>query len=97
MSEGLSLQEYVRETLLAIAGGVRDAQTDGDLGELIGRAPLTDLGSFARDLQGNTVTKVDFDVATTVEEKSSGGVGGSPNRLALAAPPLTPPRSPNRG
>lgn len=64
---GVTLKDYVRETLLSIVAGVQEAQQTSAAGPLIGRAPLGGLAKFSSDLQGNAVTYVDFDVATTVE------------------------------
>ena len=67
MTSGMSLKDYVKETLLSITAGVMEAQQASAAGPLIGRAPLDGINKFSRDQQGNTVTHVDFDVATTVE------------------------------
>ena len=83
MTDGISLQAYVRDTLLAIVAGIQEAQAHNPHGALVGRAPLQGLDAFARDLQGNSITKVDFDVATTVEARESGGVGGSVKVIAF--------------
>jgi len=83
MTEGISLKDYVKETLLSITAAVMEAQQASAAGPLIGRAPLDGLQKFSRDLQGNTVTHVDFDVATTVEESQSGGASGSIKVVAI--------------
>lgn len=83
MSESVSLKEYVKETLLSITSAVQEAQQESRTGSLIGRAPLEPLNKFSRDLQGNTVTHVDFDVATTVEARQTGGVGASVKVVAI--------------
>lgn len=67
----MKLDEYVRETLLAIVRGVAEAQLDQEHGELVGRAG----SSAASDMQGNIITNVSFDLATTSEDKGSVGGG----------------------
>lgn len=83
MTDGITLKEYVKETLLSITEAVIEAQQVSASGSLIGRAPLESLNKFTRDLQGNTVTHVDFDVATTVEASQTGGASGSVKVVAL--------------
>jgi hypothetical protein len=75
---GMNLDDYVRATLLAIMRGVVDAQKDQEVGGHVGRSPAGTQGlSVSNDGHGNTVSMVEFDVATTVEETSGaeGGVG----------------------
>lgn len=84
MADGVNLQDYVRETLRAIAQGVREAQADSEIGGYVGRAPLNRVAPFMDDNQGNTVMAVTFDVATTVEAKVSGGGGASVKVLSIA-------------
>jgi hypothetical protein len=77
-AEGMNLDEYVKETLLAIVGGVLQAQEDERCGPYVGRSPAkTDGLAITKDVHGNVVTLVAFDLATTVEAKSgkSGGIG----------------------
>lgn len=67
----MTLDEYVRETLLAIVRGVAAAQADQEHGEHVGRAANAE----KTDYQGNVVTRVAFDLATTSEDKGSAGGG----------------------
>lgn len=83
MTGGMSLKDYVKETLLSITAGVMEAQQASAAGPLIGRAPLDGLNKFSRDLQGNTVTHVEFDVATTVEMSDENRSSGSVKVVAL--------------
>lgn len=68
----MKLDEYVRETLLAIVRGVVAAQQDEELGQHVGRVANTASGI---DLDGNPVTSVRFDLATTSEDKGTAGGG----------------------
>jgi hypothetical protein len=75
---GMRLDEYVKQTLLAIVGGVLNAQADEICGAFIGRSPNGANGlEIARDGDGNVVSLVSFDLATTIEDKSgkSGAAG----------------------
>ncbi len=67
----MDLEEYVRETLLAIARGVVTAQKDADYGGHVGRVATSE----RTDAQGNAITMVSFDLATTSEERGSVGGG----------------------
>jgi hypothetical protein len=80
MTDGMNLDEYVKETLLAIVRGVVSAQSDATAGQYVGRAPnAPPRGGSAlplgMDWHDNPITLVSFDVATTVSEASSGGGG----------------------
>lgn len=79
MAKGVDLDAYVRETLLAIVGGVLEAQKNEQCGHYVGRAPAggAEHLKIANDLAGNTISLVKFDLATTVEEKSGARGGGS--------------------
>lgn len=84
MTQSVSLQDYVRDTLLAITAGIREAQRHDEYGQLIGRAARMDGNpNLALDKQHNVVTTVAFDVATTVEEATAGKIGGSVKVVAL--------------
>lgn len=83
MTEGVTLREYIRETLVSIAEGIADAQGQGEIGKHIGRAGF--VSGEKRDGQGNTITTVDFDIATTVEARSAGGIGASVKVVALGS------------
>lgn len=84
MTVNVSLKDYVRETLLEISSGIREAQSDPVVGHLIGRsANMTAIEGLGQDVQGNVVSAVAFDVATTVEESTAGKVGGSVKVVAL--------------
>jgi len=73
---GMKLDEYVRETLLAIVGGVLAAQKHETCGAYVGRVPSVQEGlEIGLDVHGNTVSLVKFDLATTVDEKRQGGGG----------------------
>lgn len=65
----VDLRDFVSETLRAIINGIVDAQTDEAVGEFVGRAGVR---ASDRDLDGNTLGSVEFDVATTAEERTSG-------------------------
>lgn len=83
ISSTVSLADYVRDTLSEIIAGVRAAQEQDD-GAMVGRAPYsTDNLNISKDHQGNTVMLVRFDVATTVEDKQTGKVGGSVKVVAI--------------
>ena len=72
---GMNLDDYVRETLLAVLKGVVQAQQDADVGEFVGRSPTgasTHL-NIAKDKDDNTISMVQFDLATTVEDRSERG------------------------
>ena len=71
----MELKDYVRETLLAIVGGVMSAQDDERCGAFIGRAPSSGHEHLvvARDAEANVVSLVKFDLATTNEDKSAQG------------------------
>jgi hypothetical protein len=73
---GMNLDDFVSQTLLAIVGGVLKAQADETCGAHIGRS-VEGASTITVDYQGNVVTLVSFDLATTVEDKSgtSGGAG----------------------
>lgn len=73
MADGISLDDYVKETLLGIVRAVIAAQDDEVCGGFIGRAAHG--GSINRDEARNAVTEVSFDLATSVEDK--GTTGGS--------------------
>lgn len=86
MTNAVTLQEYVRDTLLAVAGGIREAQEHEEFGALIGRAAkMSGNPNVALDSLSNVVTTVEFDVATTVEESSSGKVGGAVKVVAIGS------------
>lgn len=76
MADGMNLDEYVRETLLAIIKGVTGAQNDPECGGYVGRAAYG-VNTLMTDNAENVVTKVQFDVATTVEDRqqTGGGIG----------------------
>lgn len=80
---GVSLKDYVKETLLSIVAGIQEAQQASAAGPMIGRAPLPGLAKFSHDLQGNAVTHVDFDVATTVETGHETRAGETVKVVAL--------------
>ena len=67
----MKLDDYVSETLLAIIRGVVTAQGDVALGANVARAG----GTMPIDRQGNSITMVSFDLATTNEDKGSAGAG----------------------
>jgi hypothetical protein len=74
--EGMRLDEYVAETLVAIVGGVMKAQANTECGAYVGRATAaTSHLEIGHDGAGNTVSLVKFDLATTVDEKRAGGAG----------------------
>jgi len=75
---GMNLDDFVAQTLLAIVGGVLAAQGDEVCGPYIGRSPKDASSlSISKDADGNVVSLVSFDLATTIEDKSgkSGGIG----------------------
>lgn len=77
-AEGMRLDDFVAQTLLAIVGGVLAAQGDEVCGPYVGRSPNATAGlSISKDGDGNVVSLVSFDLATTIEDKSgkSGGIG----------------------
>jgi hypothetical protein len=80
---GVTLKDYVKETLLSIVAGIQEAQQASAAGPMIGRAPLPGLAKFSHDLQGNAVTHVDFDVATTVETGHETRTGETVKVVAL--------------
>ena len=85
MTESVSLSDYIRDTLVGIAQGVREAQQDADCGPLIGRSAVhRDNPRLSTDLQNNVVTTVEFDVATTVENNVAGKIGGSVKVVSIA-------------
>lgn len=84
MTDSVSLKDYIRDTLLDITAGIREAQQHSDYGDLIGRAArMEGHAGLSLDGQNNVVTSVAFDVATTVEESTSGKIGGSVKVIAL--------------
>lgn len=77
MVEGMKLDEYVRETLLAIVSGVMQAQANDECGGYIGRATREQkTGESAVDTSGNAVSIVKFDLATTVDARQGGETKG---------------------
>src|SRR5262245_51389910 len=81
----MKLQEFVKESLLAIVQGVVEAQRE--LPELIG--PEVDKPEDAANPMFETTTghlaqMVKFDVAVTTEDSTSGDAGGQIKILALS-------------
>ncbi|MDR3508452.1 MAG: hypothetical protein P4L64_11190 [Caulobacteraceae bacterium] len=76
-TDGMNLDDYVRETLLALVRGVVNAQADELAGGYIGRSPIKEAPhlNLAKDGDGNIITTVKFDLATTVEAKTERGGG----------------------
>jgi hypothetical protein len=72
----MTLQEFVRDSLLQISEGVADARhkNPGIAPHAIPANKQTDSTLFTLD--ASTAYPVEFDVAVTVNEKSSGGVSG---------------------
>jgi hypothetical protein len=76
-AEGMGLDEYVSQTLRAIIGGILDAQADKLCGPYVGRSPNDAASmSISKDGDGNVVSPVSFDLATTVEGRSGVDGGG---------------------
>lgn len=76
MADGMNLDEYVRETLLAIIKGVTAAQNDPECGGYVGRAAYG-ANTLMTDNSENVLSNVQFDLATTVEDRqqTGGGIG----------------------
>jgi hypothetical protein len=67
----MNVEEYVREALISIVRGVKAAQEDEEVGGMIGRVSRESGGAaISTDSSGNMVTMVNFDLATTVDEKT---------------------------
>lgn len=75
---GISLDRYVSETLLAIVNGVLTAQRDPNAGAYIARAPAGMAQHLSHDADGNTISLVKFDLATTHDSKMGGGIAVVP-------------------
>jgi hypothetical protein len=77
----MEIKEFVKETLVQIIEGVKDAQkqigTDSDNGEIIPVLSRHRAGDNLISYSGNVVHNVHFDVAVTVAEGSEtkGGAG----------------------
>lgn len=74
MSDGMKLDDYVKETLLGIVRAVVAAQEDPSVGQYVGRANSQ---PNDQDDSRNSITQVSFDLATTVEESGTTAGGGS--------------------
>lgn len=70
----MDLKQYVSEALLAVTQAIREAQSNPEVGHLVGRQPssLHPGEAFKFDDQGNIVSTIAFDVATTVEMSAAG-------------------------
>ncbi|NNC38008.1 MAG: hypothetical protein EX271_12410 [Acidimicrobiales bacterium] len=77
---GVALSDYVEQVCRQILIGVVSAQRDENLGKYVGRtASKTDY----KDLQGNSITMVKFDVAAEISTSIDGA--GQINVLAVKA------------
>lgn len=70
----MDLKQYVSEALLAVTTAIQEAQANPKAGHLVGRLPssLHPGEAFKFDDQGNIVSTMSFDVATTVEMSAAG-------------------------
>ena len=95
----MKIEEFVEEALIAIARGVKNAQANPEIGELVGRHAnhLTN-AEFVHDQLGNPVTLVKFDLATAVTDKGAAkgeikilsiGIGGEKEATASEANRIT--------
>jgi len=71
----VTLQEFIRETLIQISGGVQAArEKEHKIAPHVSTHPQRDSIGLSPD--GSVVFLVDFDVAITVSEKSAGDLTG---------------------
>jgi hypothetical protein len=71
-ASGVSLSNYVEQVCREILTGVLAAQSDTELGKYVGRAP-TSAKYF--DDSGNSISYIDFNVATEISASRDGGLG----------------------
>lgn len=84
MIEGVDLDQFVKDTLLAIVRGVATAQQDEELGQHV--APrVSGAPSGRQSSQGLPIQNVHFDVAASASKSTSAGGGMAVKVLPLFA------------
>lgn len=73
----MNVEEFLKEALTSIVRGITAAQQDEEVGSMVGRKPsrVPDGSGINYDGLGNCISIVTFDLATTVDDKASGGGG----------------------
>src|SRR4051812_32396131 len=89
MADDLDLKVFIRETLLDIVEGIKEAQEDPEIGKYISPLGLGthDIAKSRYVIHSNKITTsvVEFDVAVTASRQNSQGGRGGIKVLAVEA------------